>query len=68
MTNITLPVPEQLDVAPSQNGVSETASVALVQGQGRFSRLTYGTGEPKTTNVLGSSNASVDWNNQSDEK
>lgn len=38
------------------------------QGTGRFSRFTYGTGKPKVTNVLGASNESVDWNNQTEEK
>ncbi len=68
MTDTALQPQELRDATPSSGGPTETAPSPSVQGKGRFSRLTYGTGEPKATNVLGASNASVDWNNQTDEK
>ena len=62
MTDTTLR-PQGIHASPDATTASNVA-----RGTGRFGRLTFGTGQPKTTNVLGSSNQSVDWNNQTDAK
>lgn len=41
---------------------------APARGTGRFSRLTYGTGKSKVTNVMGASPSSMDWNGPDNNK